>query len=212
VRAVLGVVVAFVLGALPWGVWLGRAFKGVDVRTLGSGNPGATNVYRTLGPKLGIATFALDVLKGVAGVFACRAIAGDAFPGGAAVAALAGALASVLGHMWTPFAGFKGGKGVATGAGAMLAAAPAAAALGLVTFVLALALSRRVSVGSILAALVFTAALWLVPFARADRATAIVGSAIAALLVARHAPNIRRLARGEEPPFRFRGGGAEKGA
>ena len=79
-RAILGVLVAFALGALPWGVWLSRWFAGVDVRTLGSGNPGATNVYRSLGPKLGIAVFALDVLKGVAGVLACRAIAGDAFP------------------------------------------------------------------------------------------------------------------------------------
>ena len=210
-RAIAGVLVAFLLGALPWGVWLSRLFAGVDVRTLGSGNPGATNVYRTLGPRLGIATFALDVLKGVAGVLACRAIAGETFPGGASIAALAGALAAVMGHMWTPFAGWKGGKGVATGAGAMLAVAPMGALLGLVTFALVLAISRRVSVGSILAALVFAAALWWLPAARVDRATAIVGSAIAVLLIVRHAPNIRRLARGEEPPFRFKGG-AEKDA
>ena len=208
-RIVLGVLAAFLLGALPWGLWLGRMVKGVDVRTMGSGNPGATNVYRTLGPRLGIAVFALDVAKGVAAVFACRAIAGDAFPGGAAVAALAGALASVLGHVVSPFAGWKGGKGVATGAGAMLAVAPNAALLGLAAFAITLAVSRRVSVGSITAALVFAAALWFAPFARVDRTTAIVGSAVAVLVIVRHAPNIRRLVRGEEPPFRFKGG-AEK--
>jgi glycerol-3-phosphate acyltransferase PlsY len=211
VRAVLGVLAAFLLGALPWGLWLGKMVAGVDVRTMGSGNPGATNVYRTLGARLGITVFALDVAKGVAAVYACRAIAGDAFPGGAPVAALAGALASVLGHVASPFAGWKGGKGVATGAGAMLAVAPVAALLGLATFAVLLAVSRRVSVGSITAALVFATALWLLPFARADRATALVGTAVAVLLIVRHAPNIRRLMRGEEPPFRFKGG-AEKGA
>jgi glycerol-3-phosphate acyltransferase PlsY len=202
VRALVGLVVAYGLGALPWGLWLGRWFGGVDVRTLGSGNPGATNVYRTLGPKIGLAVFVLDFLKGVAGVFACRAIAGDSVPGGAIAAGLGGALAAVLGHVWSVFAGFKGGKGVATGAGAMVAVAPLAGALGLVTFAVALFASRRVSVGSIVAALVFALALWTIP--GIPRATAGVGSAVAALVLVRHVPNMKRLARGEEPAFELR--------
>jgi glycerol-3-phosphate acyltransferase PlsY len=202
-RALAGLAAAFALGAMPWGLWIGLG-RGVDVRRHGSGNLGATNVYRTLGPALGWTVFLLDALKGAAGVFVCAWIAGEAFPGGRTGARLAGALAAVLGHVFTPFAGFKGGKGVATAAGGMLAVAPVASSLALACFVLAAALSQRVSLGSITAALTFPVFLWCVPFAWAGRGAAVVGSLVALVILLRHVPNIRRLLAGTEPRFAFR--------
>jgi glycerol-3-phosphate acyltransferase PlsY len=201
------VVAAFLLGALPFGLWVARA-RGVDLREHGSGNLGATNVYRTLGPRLGLAVFALDAGKGVAAVLLARALAGPAFPGGANAAGLVAAIAAVLGHSFTPFAGFRGGKGAATAAGAMLAATPAASLVALGGFVLAVALTRRISVGSLTAAVLLPLALWALPFARQGPAAAWTGTAVGALIVLRHLPNLRRLLRGEEPAFRFRGGTA----
>jgi glycerol-3-phosphate acyltransferase PlsY len=202
-RSLLALAAAFATGALPWGLWVGFA-RGVDVRRHGSGNLGATNVYRTLGPVLGWTVFALDALKGALAVVLAGWIAGDAFPGGRAGAGLAGALCAVLGHVFTPFAGFKGGKGVATAAGAMLAVAPIASTLSLVCFVTAAVLSQRISVGSIAAAVTFPVFLWCVPFAWAGRGTAIVGSLVALLILVRHLPNMRRILAGTEPTFAFR--------
>jgi glycerol-3-phosphate acyltransferase PlsY len=203
-----GLGAAYLLGALPWALWVGRWARGIDVRRVGSGNLGATNVYRTLGPRLGLLVLALDMAKGAVAVLACAALAGAVFPGGRAGAGLAGALAGVLGHVFTIFAGFRGGKGVAAAGGAMIAVAPVASGISLAVFALGVALSRRISVGSILAALSLAVCLWFVPAAWTDRATALVGTLVAALVVLRHLPNIRRLLRGEEPAFHFRRGGS----
>ena len=203
VRTLLALTAAFTLGALPWGLWIGFA-RGVDVRKHGSGNLGATNVYRTLGPAPGWIVFLLDALKGGLAVVVCGWIAGDAFPGGRAGAGLAGALCAVLGHVFTPFAGFKGGKGVATSAGAMLAVAPVASSLALACFVAGAALSQRISVGSIAAVLSFPVFLWCVPFASAGRGVAVVGPFVSLVILIRHLPNIRRLLAGTEPTFAFR--------
>ncbi len=200
--AVVGLA-AFGLGALPFGLWVGRLLGGVDVRRHGSGNLGATNVYRTLGARLGLLVLALDAGKGVAAVFAARALAGPTFPGSSADAGLVGAVAAVLGHSFTPLAGFKGGKGAATAAGAMLAATPAASSLALAGFVAAVALSRRISVGSLVAAAILPLALWLAPFAWQGSFAAWTGTAVGGLIVLRHRANIGRLLRGEEPAFRF---------
>lgn len=196
----------FALGALPFGLWVGRA-RGIDLREHGSGNLGATNVYRTLGPRLGLAVFLLDAGKGVAAVLVARAIAGAALPGGAGAAGLIGAIAAVLGHSFTPLAGFKGGKGVATSAGAMLAATPVASLVALMGFAIAVVASRRISVGSIIAALLLPLLLWAVPFAWQGTGAAWAGTAVGILVFVRHLPNLRRILRGEEPPFRFKGGG-----
>ena len=203
VRTLLALAAAFTLGALPWGLWIGLA-RGIDVRKHGSGNLGATNVYRTLGPALGWLVFGLDALKGALAVVACGWIAGEAFPGGRAGAGLAGALCAVLGHVFTPFAGFRGGKGVATSAGAMLAVAPVACSLALACFVAGAALTQRISAGSIAAALSFPVFLWCVPFASAGRGAAVIGSLVSLLILLRHLPNIQRLLAGTEPTFAFR--------
>src|SRR5437773_11054634 len=107
-------------GSLPWGLWVGRVFRGVDVRTLGSKNLGATNVFRSLGRGLGIATLLLDIAKGALPVWLVPALglARDV-PGGREAAALIAGLAAVVGHVWTFLAGWKGGKGVATTVGVL---------------------------------------------------------------------------------------------
>lgn len=204
-RSGFALIVAFLIGSMPWALWVGRLARGIDLREHGSGNLGATNVYRTLGPRLGWTVFLLDSLKGAAAVLLAGAIAGDAFPGGRVGAGLAGALCAVLGHVFTPFAGFKGGKGAATAAGAMLAVAPIASILCLVCFVIAGLISHRISVGTIAAALTLPGFLWLLPFAWAGRGAAIIGTLVSLLILARHLPNMRRLRAGTEPRFSLRG-------
>jgi len=203
VSTLLVAAVGFALGALPFGLWVARWARGIDIREHGSGNLGATNVYRTLGPRLGLAVFGLDLAKGVAAVVAGRALGSASFPGGAESAGLVGAIAAVVGHSYTPFAGGRGGKGVSTAAGAMLAATPVASAIALLGFFLAATLTRRISVGSLTAAVLLPVTLWTVPFAGQGRAAAWAGTGVGLLIVVRHLPNLRRLLRGEEPPFHF---------
>lgn len=204
-RGAIAASTAFLIGALPWGLWIGQRVRGIDIRQHGSGNLGATNVYRTLGPALGWTVFALDVAKGMGGVLACAWIADNALPGGRDVWGAVGALMAGLGHVFTPFAGWKGGKGVATTLGVVIALAPLASAGVLAAFLVALALSRRISVGSIVAAALLPVLLWAVPWTKAGVATACVGSALGVVVLVRHLPNMRRLVAGTEPTFSLRG-------
>src|SRR5258705_351407 len=110
----LPIAIGYLCGSLPWGLWLGRALRGGDVRTLGSGNLGATNVYRSLGPGIGIATLALDLAKGALPVWLLPGSAlGAHFPGGAEWCRITVGLAAIAGHLWPLFARVLGGKGVA---------------------------------------------------------------------------------------------------
>ena len=196
----------YVCGSLPFGLWLGRWFRGVDVRTLGSGNLGATNVFRELGPRLGIATMLLDMLKGTLPVLlVSRSSAAAAFPGGPEALGILTALAAVLGHMFTFLAGFRGGKGVATTAGVVLALFPLAWVIAASTFTLTVALTRYISLGSILGALAFATAVGFT--ARGSHAALHIGFAVAVatLVIARHHENVRRLLRGEERRISWRG-------
>lgn len=198
-------VTGYLAGALPFGLWLGRTLRGVDVRTLGSGNLGATNVYRTLGPGIGIATLLLDIAKGaLPTLLVPRAALAQAFPGGHEWCAITAGLAAVMGHVLTVFAGFRGGKGVATSVGVMLGLAPIAFAAFVGVFVAALAATRYVSVGSTLGALAFTAGVALTRGVRTP--TFALACALLVIVVVRHAENYRRLARGEERRFAFRPG------
>ncbi len=193
---------AFLLGSIPFGMLLARA-KGVDIRTVGSGNIGATNVVRALGPKVGLAVFALDVLKGTIPALIAKQVV-QAPVGGVqiqTISMLMGVIA-ILGHMFSPFIGFKGGKGVATGFGAALGAIPGAALVGLAVISLTVAFTRYVSLGSILAAisvpivsmLVFRDSLQLLP----------ILVVMAAFIIWKHRANIERLRNGTESKFAFK--------
>src|SRR5258706_1829738 len=201
------VALGYLSGSLPFGLWIGRVFRGVDVRTLGSKNLGATNVFRSMGRSLGLTTLALDVLKGTIPVWWVRhqGIAA-AFPGGREVAALAVGLACIVRHVWTFLAGFKGGKAVATTAGVLLALSPLAfLAFGLV-FVATVAVTRFISLGSMLGAVAFVVSLvWLVP-GGAHSLTFAFGVVAALLVIVRHRDNIRRLLAGTQRRFEWRGG------
>ncbi len=207
-RWILVVGGAFLLGSLPWGLWLGRLLRGIDVRRHGSGNLGATNVYRVLGPAPGIAVLLLDAGKGVVAVLLSRHLlpADAGGPGGAAAIGthagswpgLVALSAAVLGHSFTPFAGFRGGKGVATAAGAwgVVAPGPLAAAVGI--WILAFAARRIVSLASLLAVVALPiAACLLRPRPWADPVVW-MSVATAALVVGRHRANLSRLASGSE--------------
>ena len=199
------VALGYFSGALPWGLWLGRWFRGVDVRTLGSRNLGATNVYRTLGPGLGVATLVLDMLKGALPVWLAGALPfAAAFPGGSEWCRLAVGFSAIAGHMWTLFAGFKGGKGVATTAGVVLALSPVAFLVSAAVFVATVALTKYISLGSIVGA-VTLATVFGVKNGVASP-TFWFGALVALLVVARHKDNIARLLRGEERRFALRSG------
>jgi acyl phosphate:glycerol-3-phosphate acyltransferase len=203
----ISVAIGYFSGALPWGLWLGRWFRGVDVRTLGSGNLGATNVYRSLGPGLGIATMLLDMLKGALPVWALGTTPLAAgFPGGAEWCRLAVGFSAIAGHVWTVFAGFKGGKGVATAGGVVLALSPIAFLVSAGVFVVTVALTRYISLGSILGAVTFAVTLAVRSKVGVASPTFAFGALVALLVVARHRENIARLRRGEERRFALRSG------
>jgi len=198
------VLAGYVSGSLPWGLWLGRWIRGVDVRTIGSGNLGATNVYRSLGPGIGIATLVLDIAKGAAPVWLLpHSAVGAAFPGGPEWCALTAAFAAVAGHMWTFLAGFKGGKGVATSAGVLLALSPPSFGVIVAVFVVVLLLTRFVSLGSIAGAVAFPIALASFSHSGSASPSFAVGVLLAALVIVRHKDNIARLLKGEERRFTF---------
>ena len=186
---------AFFLGAVPFGLILAKLRGGVDLRTQGSGNIGAANVTRTLGAKLGLLTLALDLGKGLVPVLAALALLGPTRP---IIVAGAG-LAAILGHLYSPFLGFKGGKGVATALGVLLALTPLAVIPALIVFVAVTAKWGYVSAGSLSAALVAPAAACLLGYPPAYWG---LGLCIAGLIFLRHRENLGRLVRGQEKKWR----------
>ena len=186
----LGLLAAYLIAAIPFGLLAGLS-KGVDVRTVGSGNIGATNVVRAVGMKMGVAVFSLDVLKGFAGVVICRTLGMEGWELG-----LAG-LFAVLGHSFSPFMFFKGGKGGATALGVMTAVHPLAGLTCLVTWLLLLKLTRYVSVGTIIGVFMGPIVAYVMITPR-DIELAAVLSVIFVLILGRHNENIERLMNGTE--------------
>lgn len=197
----IAVVLAYLIGGLPFGYWLVRWAFGKDIRTMGSGNIGATNVHRTQGWKAGIIVLALDIAKGLVAVW----IAALLTRGWLAAVALS-AVAVMLGHCYPLFLRFKGGKAVACFIGAFLYLAPLALACSAVVFLAAVAWSGYISLGSVTGALLFPVAVWLVNGTHPARS--ILGASVLAalLIVYRHRANLSRLRKGTEPKFSLRGG------
>lgn len=194
----LTLLAAYLAGAIPFGYLLVRWRTGADVRASGSGNIGATNVLRTAGRAVGLATLALDIAKGWFAVWlAARLTAGSELWTSAA------ALAVMAGHAFPVFLRFQGGKAVASCVGAFLYLAPLPLAAVLVVFVVVVAATRYVSLGSILAAGSLPAAVWLI----AHPAWPVTAAALAAgtFVIWRHRANIGRLRAGTEHVFSFAG-------
>lgn len=183
----LALVIAYLLGSIPSGYLAGRA-RGIDIRTVGSKNMGATNVFRTLGKGAGIGVMAADILKGVAAVVIARAITDDPWP-------LIAAGLAIIGHVFPVWLKFKGGKGVATGAGVILGLTPIPFAILFVVWIAIVAATRIVSVASITCAAAYPVLVWIFGGGMAEIIFAIVVSAGVIFL---HRKNIARLARGEE--------------
>jgi glycerol-3-phosphate acyltransferase PlsY len=192
----LGVIIgSYLIGSIPWGLVVGR-LKGIDIREYGSGNIGSTNILRTLGTKFGAIVLIADVLKGVVAVLLARYIIET--PTGE----MAAGFAAIAGHDWSLFLKFKGGRGVATSLGALLPMAmpaPLAAVSGLVVFLLIVALTRYVSLGSLLGSV--SAVVTMAVFMALDRVSweYLVYIVVAVtLIIFQHRDNIKRLASGTE--------------
>jgi glycerol-3-phosphate acyltransferase PlsY len=195
----LTLAIAYLLGSIPFGYLLVRIFRKEDIRASGSGNIGATNVARSGAKGLGILTLLLDLLKAFAAVKIAQHLA-PGTPGYPSDLAVAAGIAAVLGHVFSIWLGFKGGKGVASALGVFLALAPLAALSSLGVFIVVFAITRYVSLASILAAFMMPVfcLLWM-----PDRSPVFVGGVLflALLVIAKHHANIARLMHGTESRF-----------
>jgi acyl phosphate:glycerol-3-phosphate acyltransferase len=186
---VLGLVAAYLIGAIPVGFLVARAAGGTDIRRSGSGNIGATNVLRTLGRGPAVLTLVGDIVKGYLAVTAARAIGTEAW------SAAGGAVAAVAGNCWPLFLAFRGGKGMATGLGAFLAVVPWAVAPAAVLWLVVTSLSRYVSLASILSCMSLPLAAALLGY---PRHSVVAAALVALIIIWRHRENIARLASGTE--------------
>ena len=198
---------SFLIGSIPTGIVL-AATKGIDLRKVGSGNIGATNVLRSGAKGLGAATFLLDMLKGCCAVWLGQALAPHLLADWPVrnVEALA-ALCAVLGHIYPLWLGFRGGRGVSTGFGVFLVAAPWAALAAITVFGLTVWISRFVSLGSILGAASFPLFAWFLVSGERPRFFLAVQVVVALLIIVKHHANIRRLFAGTESRFGSRAEG-----
>ncbi len=206
---ILSCVAGYFFGSLPFGLWVGLLWRGIDIRTLGSKNIGATNVLRVLGPGPGLTVFVLDILKGAVGIWLALAlwphfaalhtgIAGDSVPFHFRV--LIG-LVSVLGHTFSVFLKFKGGKGIATSFGVLIAASPPVAGCVFGVWVLFVAVTRYVSVASLAAALTISVSSIFLETGVARIWMISLGVVLLVLTTIKHRANIQRLRAGTEPKF-----------
>lgn len=196
---------AYLLGSIPFAYLFAR-IKGVDIRQVGSGNVGATNVFRSVGKVWGILTFVADALKGLvpALTFPWLAWQWMNVESAQTLPLIFGCLA-IVGHMWPVYLGFRGGKGVATGTGVLLGIAPWAMLVGACSWLIIFLFSRTVSVASIVAVFVVAASSWRIygPPHYPTYVIPVVLSVLSALIVWRHRDNIRRLREGTEHRFAF---------
>jgi glycerol-3-phosphate acyltransferase PlsY len=203
VQTALVVVISYLLGSIPTSNIAAR-LRGVDLRTVGSGNPGFTNVLRTLGPRVAAPVLIIDIAKGAAAVLFVAGTLGAGSSLGHAGIGLAAGLAAVAGHIWPIFARFRGGKGVATACGVFAAMAPLATLAAVVLWLAIVLPTRYVSLGSIAAALFLPWAIWIeAGILGTGRPTELILTAglVAVAVVLRHLGNIKRLVNGTENRF-----------
>jgi acyl phosphate:glycerol-3-phosphate acyltransferase len=195
---------SYLLGSIPFGYVAGR-LAGTDIRQAGSGNVGATNVVRILGKRYGYPVFALDVLKGFGAVKISMLLAPGRPPewNSPEIFGILAAISSVLGHLYPPWLKFKGGKGVATSAGALLALTPLATLIGVAIWVIVFWMTRYVSLASVIAAIVLPLVVLVISRHDQNKVGPLVFSSacVAVIVVWRHRSNLSRLMRGTEPRF-----------
>jgi glycerol-3-phosphate acyltransferase PlsY len=195
---------SYLLGSIPFGYLAGR-LGGIDIRQVGSGNIGATNVVRALGKAYGYPVFALDFLKGFTAVKISMLMAPGRPPewNSPEIFGIVAAISSVLGHSYPPWLKFKGGKGVATSAGALLALTPIATLVGVAIWIIVFWLTRYVSLASITAAVALPIIVLVVKSQDQNKGKPLVYSSVcvAAVVIWRHRSNLSRLIRGTEPRF-----------
>lgn len=198
----MSLLICYLIGSMPTSYLFGKALRGIDIRQFGSGNVGATNVFRVVGKLPGALVLIIDILKGlvcvtlIAKVFLRLGVLTDP-----QVYKLTLGLAAIIGHDWTIFLKFKGGKGVATSTGVLIGIAPNIFLLGLVVWIAVFLLKRYVSLASIISSvsvpILFSLLLYPIPYV-------IFSSLICAITVYKHLPNIKRLVRGEENKIIFK--------
>lgn len=192
VRVALALFIGYFVGAIPFGVVIGLRTAGVDVRKLGSGNIGATNVLRVLGARTAIVVLAMDVAKGIVAVFVGKWLAPDT---ASEMLPLLSGIAAVAGHNWSVFLRFGGGKGVATTAGVVIASMPLTALIAIAAFLIVVAITRYVSLGSLVLACVLPIAAWQLDRPLPHVLFALV---LGIMTIWRHRSNIVRLLEGSE--------------
>lgn len=193
---ILGVILAYLLGSLPFGYWFARA-KGINITQIGSGNIGATNVLRALGPRAAIPVLLLDAGKGYFGAWIGYG-SSVALGGSPGLGAVLGGLAAFAGHNWSVFLGFRGGKGVAAAMGAALFLLPGPVLVGIGVAVLTVVVTRYVSLGSMLGAVSVSLYTLIGPFALERKLFALAATAV---IIYKHKGNIERLLQGREARF-----------
>ena len=199
IKSLIFIVATYLIGSIPTSYIMGKTLKGIDIRKFGSGNVGATNALRVLGTKIGIITLLFDIAKGAVPIIIAKHFG---FEG---ITLVIIAFATILGHIFTIFLKFKGGKGVATSAGVFGALAPIPLAIAFLTFIIIVGLTRYISLGSILAAFVLTISEliinWKSEFENLE--ILIFISVVAMLIIIRHKDNIKRLKNRNENKISF---------
>ncbi len=190
---VLLILFSYLIGSIPTGYLIAKRVMHIDIREHGSGNPGAANVYRIVGKWAGVSTFLIDAIKGFVPVLLARHFCPDIY-----VIAIVCGVVAILGHMWTIYLKFRGGKGVATSAGVFFALAPIPTATAFLVFVILVAIWGRISIGSIFACVVLPVVSWCMNYPLAEK---IMATAVGALVIYKHIPNIKRLLSQKELKF-----------